>query len=350
MLNRRDTLRPDNVPPLGSLTAAVSENGGDKLRTQWVDVARGLGITLVVWGHVLRGNVNLKTARWAAVQDHLIYSFHMPLFFLLAGLFLWTSLGQGRAAFLRRRWSALIWPYLLWSLVCGFIELGFSKFVNSPISAWDVIAIPIVPIEQFWFLYALLICQFVCLAGYPSIVRVWMLCTAGLLAWKLLGGGWIGFRAFLYLPFALFGVTSARWFASFSREGIAKHLTLMVGAAVALVVSLDLSQVIPDPYLGFVLSGLAGSLASIGLAMLLTKLPAPPASLFASLGRASLAIFVLHTLFSAGSRIMLKKIGVATDDLLSLAFCLVVGLLLPWLIFQAAQKKGWARLLGLSGS
>lgn len=45
-------------------------------RIDWVDVAKGVGIFLMVMGH---SSMPDAVNRW-------IYSFHMPLFFLLSGL------------------------------------------------------------------------------------------------------------------------------------------------------------------------------------------------------------------------------------------------------------------------
>lgn len=49
----------------------IKDNG----RIAWVDIAKGLGIFLVVLGHTYRKN---PVQNW-------IYSFHMPLFFILSG-------------------------------------------------------------------------------------------------------------------------------------------------------------------------------------------------------------------------------------------------------------------------
>lgn len=55
-------------------------------RNQWVDLCKGIGIILVVYGHVARGVFNagipLDEASYKLV-DSIIYSFHMPLFFFL---------------------------------------------------------------------------------------------------------------------------------------------------------------------------------------------------------------------------------------------------------------------------
>jgi len=65
-----------------------------KQRVQWVDYAKGIGIFLVVFGHTLRGLVNssiLETSTIVVSIDQWIYSFHMPLFFYLSGLFIERS-------------------------------------------------------------------------------------------------------------------------------------------------------------------------------------------------------------------------------------------------------------------
>ena len=52
--------------------------GMEKKRLEYIDIARGIGIVLVVLGHCLSQlDGSLRT---------FIYSFHMPLFFTLAGM------------------------------------------------------------------------------------------------------------------------------------------------------------------------------------------------------------------------------------------------------------------------
>ncbi|MBC7755034.1 MAG: acyltransferase family protein [Bdellovibrio sp.] len=63
------------------------------LRTLWVDYAKALGIMLVVYGHVTRGLYNAQipmNENLFKLIDSIIYSFHMPLFFFLSGLFFYT--------------------------------------------------------------------------------------------------------------------------------------------------------------------------------------------------------------------------------------------------------------------
>ena len=49
-------------------------------RIEWIDAAKAIGVFLVFWGHILYGGSNL-----GGVINRAIYSFHMPMFFILSG-------------------------------------------------------------------------------------------------------------------------------------------------------------------------------------------------------------------------------------------------------------------------
>src|SRR5262249_26319087 len=59
-------------------------------RVQWVDAARGLAILLVVFGHAAGGLIDASGSDSALPLRYLflgVYTFHMPVFFFLSGLF-----------------------------------------------------------------------------------------------------------------------------------------------------------------------------------------------------------------------------------------------------------------------
>ena len=63
-----------------------NERSAGDTRLVWVDAVKGLGIFLMFYGHFLQKGVAPDNAA-ARDQLRLIYSFHMPLFFVLSGLF-----------------------------------------------------------------------------------------------------------------------------------------------------------------------------------------------------------------------------------------------------------------------
>lgn len=319
-------------------------------RYMWVDVARGIGIILVVAGHVVRGNFDFAVSPVAREVDRWIYAFHMPLFFLLAGLFLWPAIARGRLAFLRGRWWAVIWPYLLWSIAIGLIEVAMAPYVNSPMQLADVALVAIKPIEQYWFLYVLLVCQLIVLATYRSMVLLALVAAAGLAILVLVGGGWIGMRSFQYLPYVAVGIAASQALHHMARGSALRPVALLLGGGVSLALVLAILGDQRQNVLASFIPAFAGIAACIGASMLIARSPSRPALLLAYIGQASLAIFVLHTLFSAGMRIALKMVGVAAADPANAFLSFAAGLVFPTLAYALASHRDLTRILGFGGS
>ncbi|HGM4930589.1 TPA: acyltransferase family protein [Serratia marcescens] len=129
------------------------------MREAWVDYAKGIGIILVVFGHVNRGlysaGIQLSGSSYL-LTDSIIYSFHMPLFFFLSGLFFTQSLDKkGKTHFVISKIDTIVYPYVIWSLLQGLVEVLLSRYTNNPSSLGDVLSLFTHPRAQFWFLYAL---------------------------------------------------------------------------------------------------------------------------------------------------------------------------------------------------
>eukprot|EP00825_Cyclidium_porcatum_P040952 TRINITY_DN5288_c0_g1_i9.p2 TRINITY_DN5288_c0_g1~~TRINITY_DN5288_c0_g1_i9.p2 ORF type:complete len:143 (+),score=1.82 TRINITY_DN5288_c0_g1_i9:638-1066(+) len=111
-------------------------------RAVWVDYAKGIGIILVVYGHVARGvhSAGLPLDEyWFRQVNSVIYSFHMPLFFFLSGLFFPASVAwQGASGVLIAKLRTVAWPYLLWSVVQGIVEVMLSRFTNGSVAIAEI--------------------------------------------------------------------------------------------------------------------------------------------------------------------------------------------------------------------
>lgn len=140
-------------------------------RYDWIDVAKGIGIILVVIGHS-RLNTGI-VARWIA-------SFHMPLFFVLAGFCFDEMKYPTLAAYVKRKLEALLYPYFTLSvLVVGMFQLLYigddsvfgvkELFVEGTLKGSTFGA--------FWFITALF-CVEILYAGFARLVshRIVLLC------------------------------------------------------------------------------------------------------------------------------------------------------------------------------
>jgi fucose 4-O-acetylase-like acetyltransferase len=128
-------------------------------RTDWIDNAKAIGIILVVYGHVARGlfSSSIDTPQpWYQWMDQVVYSFHMPLFFFLSGLFFNQTLAhKGTGKLVLGKIDTLLYPYVIWSLIQGGIEVAMSQHSNGLVTSREVLALWWQPRAQFWFLYAL---------------------------------------------------------------------------------------------------------------------------------------------------------------------------------------------------
>ena len=90
-------------------------------RAGWADAAKGIGILLVVLGH---NQIN----SFMPVFHQFIYSFHMPLFFMLSGMFFKPQIGF--FPLLKRRFSSVLRPYLIMLIL---IYAGYLFFSTMPV-------------------------------------------------------------------------------------------------------------------------------------------------------------------------------------------------------------------------
>lgn len=98
----------------------------DKVRINWIDIARGIGIILVIYGHVLS----------ADSVRHLMYSFHMPLFFFLSGIVFHHKSYETFFSFFKKSFKNIMLPYFIFAaatyavaiLINGIDKLTWQAF------------------------------------------------------------------------------------------------------------------------------------------------------------------------------------------------------------------------------
>lgn len=159
-----------------------------KERLQWADIARGIGIFLVVLGHTYRDN---------AVRSWL-YAFHMPLFFFLSGWMLGRKKAiapAGYRAFAVKKFRAFMIPYAL------FLALSYVywKIVEHHFRPFDM--------GPIWFLPVLMLAECI-VAG------------AILLTGKHKGGFEVLFAALLALFAAVFSLHEGKAYAGMAAWGL----------------------------------------------------------------------------------------------------------------------------------
>lgn len=140
-----------------------------KKRELLPDVLRGFAIFLVVFGHCIQEGSGIDFKVNAMYfQDKVyqfIYSFHMPLFMMISGLFAWDSMEKARERqeqwkLLRRRCAALVIPIFAWTCY-DYMRLLLENGVEYPIFQSAVVFIKNFMnsfLTNAWFLWAVFWC------------------------------------------------------------------------------------------------------------------------------------------------------------------------------------------------
>lgn len=308
-----------------------------KERSEWVDYAKAIGILLVVYGHVARGLVNAGIMSDSLVQqyvDSVIYTFHMPLFFFLSGLFLISSFqSKGFGWVFSSKIDTIIYPYIIWSLLQGGVEVVLSSYTNANITLHDVMSLFTSPRAQFWFLYALFLVFLTSLiilksAGVKSLPFLFIISIA-LYLWHPKFGFNVNFISG-NLVFFLAG-------AVFQQFNLIRFNSGFICCAVLL------AAIIGQYFfheVGYSYESKGFFLLNLSVISLLTVvsfsewLSRYNLSLMAYVGASSMAIYLMHILAGSGARVIMNKV-LGVDSLsLHLLLGTLLGMILPLLALK----------------
>lgn len=162
-----------------------------KNRMAWVDYLRGIAILLVVYRHVLLGLQNSNMAPPSGYLDAniMFFSFRMPLFFILSGIFITGSLAKkslGKIVY--SKFELLLYPYIIWSIIQITIQIAAAHWTNSQRHLIDYTYIFYQPkqLDQFWYLPALFNSTIIYLLTKTKLkLHGWMQIVLGLVLYFL---------------------------------------------------------------------------------------------------------------------------------------------------------------------
>ncbi|MFN3280130.1 MAG: acyltransferase family protein [Tabrizicola sp.] len=323
-----------------------------KTRDLSLDVAKGVGILLVVIGHAWRG---LETAGMIGdadlfrLIDRLIYNFHMPMFFILSGMtFQGWALRRPLAEAATSRLTRLIWPLVLWTYLFAAARLAAGDAANTRLDGWQSLAFwPLPPRDHFWFLWALFLQHLAVLALIrlvtgPLSAPAW----AMLAALAVLGSG---FTPYGLTPWTFGALTYAGAFLTGLALGQTtwrpEGLPALAFAGIAFVGLQALSFGLPETLAVTQILGIALSLAALAMIHLLAAgRSIPTLHLLARLGAASMGIYLAHTIFSAATRAVLARF---TQDLsLHMIAGTLAGIIGPLVIYAVIRRIGRPAWIG----
>lgn len=179
----------------------------EKKRILWLDAARGIAVLLVVLGHLFEES---PVYRFAFPAHHVVYSFHMALFFILSGL----TFADRETRFFRfaaRRVRTILLPYTVLWILLTFWFLFVKKF--QPLTLWNLGSLLWLmrgtSYGYYWFLPGIFTaqCMMYWLKRCPGGMPVQGIIVVALAALGVIGAskGWIPLMV-LHLDIAMLGL------------------------------------------------------------------------------------------------------------------------------------------------
>lgn len=287
-----------------------------KARIEMIDIAKAITIFLVILGHVA-GN------RDTPMYRRLLYAFHMPLFFVLAGMSIRPAAIHGWSdwkAFLRKNILALGVPYLIWAFV--YAPFTFDNVPRFLYGSWQALG-EAATLTSLWYLTAFFVARMLSQmvfslldkTGIQNMPRACGICAVPMFAIGFLlptiqnGYPWCANVAFVAAGFILLGVAFRKLLLILAQQKgwvlaatLAGSLTLLLCGTVLRGDSLELVLMCASEYgnlFWFLLNSAAGTMAVLAFSMLLLRLAREGERPFSTaaisyIGQHTLGIFLLH--------------------------------------------------------
>ncbi len=336
-------------------------------RLKWVDYVKGIAILLVVYRHVLIGleRSGLAIPSYMVNANMIFYSFRMPLFFILSGMFISSSLSKrplNRLLYIK--FESLLYPYFIWVFLQITVQILFSSFTNAERGLADYGYIFYQPrnLDQFWYLPALFNVTFFYLliktklrppASVQLLIGITLYFLSSYIHDFSMLSDWMEF----YFFFALGDAVSQFFFKEKTQNFFKNPIVLIIAIPVFLLTQRYYLSNEEIYYLKefsgkaeFIIISLIGCASMFFLAFRLESWNI--FSFLRVIGFHSLFIYVMHVFAAAAIRIILMKVfhifdpllltiaGIAFSITISIAFYnLLIKDNIFWFLFSIRKNK-----------
>jgi fucose 4-O-acetylase-like acetyltransferase len=326
----------------------ISSNPSSRLA--WIDYAKGIAISMVVFRHLSIGMQRAGIAidpQFYTLIDEVGLSFRMPLFFLLSGIFFRKSIEKrSRSGYLLHKSKTILYPYLLWSFIITSLQIVLSSYSNTQAELINYLHIFTQPWGHWWFLYALF--------NVSALYLLMHLLGRGAKG-LLLGVGLALYFTAAYLQdysvlqdiFSLFvffalGDLLAKGLLSKQAAPLLQSGKLMICLGLAAIIgeAILFQQLWGKNQLLLLLVAMLGSGFTILLSYRLALWQHPSIRFIRTVGQHSLYIYLLHAPVGAAVRaLFLHGAGISTYWIIILV-ALPAGIFLPIYIYRLCLKLG----------
>ena len=321
----------------------ISKNS---IRIDWPDASRGIAIVIVLLFHVvitLQPNDLIPQDQETIWLTYAISSFACPPFFFLAGLNfkrIWKERAEEK---FRRHTLRLTHAFILWSTLQISLMIVMPQ-TNNLLTFSALLAIPLLPQMQFWFLWALIAYKLITWllppkALLPAAAIIFILSFVGDRE------SLIAARTAYWFPYFVAGVLIERervsgWLAKWA-NGTALATTALLFTASAAAAGMADGLRLYSPFA--LLPGLIGTVLTLTIAFRLSS-----SAILQYLGRHSLALLVMHIMAGGAVRLLIVWSGLPIPWQVTFTAVFVAYLAGPLIALAVMERLGIAHWFGLA--
>ena len=282
-------------------------------RNVLVDRLKGYACFLVLLGHVIMGiriaGIDIPEFFWG--MEKFIWSFHVALFLFLSGV-VYKMTGEWKGK--QSKWKFILYklytlgiPYIVFSVVYILINSLVGES-NTGFAVSDILYIWKTPVAQYWFLYALFF-LFCIWTAFSGILKNWQITLIVVLIGNLapIFGIPLGSMDVVFYSALAFGIGTFVNFQSLTKsQAWAKWLVVLMHIVTGII--FILLKKIEAPFIKEIMI-LFGIYSSIMFISILQNCKAM-ARFLDFVNKYSFQIYLLHTIFTAGIRIILLRMNI----------------------------------------
>ena len=336
-------------------------------RLAWIDYVRGICIILVCYRHCFDGlreaDLPVNDYHVLSILNVCFYSFRMPLFFIISGLFVSRSLQKKSLKdYVWGRFSIVFYPLIIWGFLQITLQILFKNYINATPSPSDYINLIIFPRnpsnnQQFWYLNALFFVG-AFYAFFKVVLRfaLWQQVVLGLLLYSI--AGYLGYKGIsfyifpdifhFYIYFCIGDILSSFIFKKETSHIILSPKWLITSAIFCIIMQTIFTSInmrhADDNYVNvhmiylFLPISLSGCALMIQLAQLLQKKDS--FRWLRVVGYHSLYIYLMHLMLIAAVRIVLVRVLGITYIPLIMTIAISLGVIIPIIVYNLCIRMG----------
>lgn len=312
-----------------------------KSKRNEINILRGIAFCLVLLGHSFPdsayGYINTHTE----FGREYIYSFHMPLFFIISGFCMAPLLSKKEINTkheIIKRSKRLLIPYLFYSYIAIIPKLIFRSYMYikfEPQIIWETL-LGNSASGTLWYLWTLFMINilFLLISRLTSKKWIWLLISLVLYIGHLLFPSFYFDRLLKYPIFYVLGIYVAEYFPAIKKQIRDKGAVMFLFMLIDAIIVIEIGN---DERIGL-LTALLGSISMLYLAIRIDEGNSKVKSFLELSSKYSYGIYLMSPYIQVAIRVFLyQKLGL--PYLLCMGLMLVLGFLIPYLVIKYIVEK-----------